>query len=72
MHFFLKSSKQNVIDPVLKDTFPCYVTFKTCTVLQDVTKYDRNFKLYLFTLSVSFPLIANPIGVQENLGTSFP
>lgn len=60
------------MDSVLKRTFSCGVTFKTCSVLQDVTKYSRNFELYLFTVSITFPLTANPIGVQENAGTSFP
>lgn len=70
--FLIKSLKRNVIDSVLKGTFSCCVTFKTCSVLQDVTKYSRNFELYLFTVSIGFALITNPIGVQENIGTSFP
>lgn len=69
---FIKSSKQHVIDSVIKGTYSRCATFKNYSVLQDVIKYSKNFELYLFTVAISFLLIANLIGMQEKVKTSFP
>lgn len=54
--FFIKSSKENVIGSVFKSIFACCVTFKTCSAPSDVTKYSRNFELYLQYLLVFLKL----------------